>query len=93
MKNVNIFNESSAITMYYGFKHYDKLFSKSNYDNDINSKYILFIDAGHSKTSFILSQYKFNEFKVELVECLIDFGGRTFDNLIFISIPFIENEI
>ena len=30
-------------------------------------KNIIFIDAGHSKTSFILSQFKYNEFKEEIL--------------------------
>ena len=38
-------NESTAITMYYGISNYNNL----NYDK----KYIIFIDMGHSKTSFI----------------------------------------
>jgi len=42
-------------------------------------KNIIFIDAGHSKTSFILSQFKYNEFKVLDVMCLPYLGGRNFN--------------
>ena len=53
MKNINIYNESSAITMYYGYTKYNDLLK--NNQKEIN---ILFIDICHSKTSFILSNFK-----------------------------------
>ena len=84
MKNVNLFNESSAITMYYGYTKYKDIFLNKENKIDPNiEKNILFIDAGHSKTSFILSNFKYNEFKVEYVENLTNIGGRNFDNLLF----------
>ena len=83
MKDVNLFTESSAITMYYGYMKYKELFiDEQNKINHINQKNILFIDAGHSKTSFILSNFKYNEFKVEYVLCNPYFGGRNFNYLI-----------
>jgi len=84
MKNVNLFNESSAITMYYGYTKYKDIFLNKENKIDPNiEKNILFIDAGHSKTSFILSNFKYNEFKVEYVLCDDNLGGRNFDELIF----------
>ena len=82
MKDVNIFTESSAITMYYGYTKYKDIFI--NEENKImkNKKNILFIDIGHSKASFILSTFKYNEFKIEYVFNDYNFGGRNFDYLI-----------
>ena len=83
MKDVHLFTESSAITMYYGYMKYKDLFiDEQNKINQITQKNILFIDAGHSKTSFILSNFKYNEFKVEYVFCNPNLGGRNFDYLI-----------
>ncbi len=82
MKNVKIINESTAISMYYIYNQFNNLFElKENIYS--NTRYILFIDAGHSKTSFILSKFKYNEFKVEYVLCDDNLGGRNFDELIF----------
>ena len=84
MKNIKIINESSAITMYYGYTKYKDIFLNKENKIDPNiEKNILFIDAGHSKTSFILSKFKYNEFKVEYVLCDDNLGGRNFDELIF----------
>ena len=84
LKDVEIYNESSAITMYYGYTKYKDTFveQKNKVDPTIE-KYVLFIDSGYSKTSFILSKFKYNEFKVVYVDCLPNIGGRNFDNLIF----------
>ena len=83
MKNIKIINESSAITMYYGYTKYKDIFLNKEKKIDPNiEKNILFIDAGHSKTSFILSNFKYNEFKVEYVFCNPNLGGRNFDYLI-----------
>ena len=79
MKNVKIYNESSAITMYYGYTKYNDLFSFQNKNIEKN---VLFIDAGHSKTNFILSKFSNNKFSVEYVDCIIDLGGRNFDKLL-----------
>ena len=65
MKNINIYNESSAITMYYGYTN------------------VLFIDIGHSKTSFILSNFKYDEFKVVYVLNVPLIGGRNIDLLLY----------
>jgi len=81
--NVNIFNESSALTMYYGYTKYRDNFVKGK--NKVDStimKYILFIDSGHSKTSFILSKFNYNIFKVIYVLTLPFIGGRNFDEKI-----------
>ena len=78
MKNINIYNESSAITMYYGYTKYNYLFNKNQ--KEIN---VLFIDIGHSKTSFILSNFKNDEFKVVYVLNNPLIGGRNIDLLLY----------
>ena len=45
-------------------------------------KNIIFIDIGHSKTTFILSSFKHDEFNVIDVECLPYLGGRNIDFII-----------
>ena len=62
MKNIKIFDESLAITMYYGYTKYNEIFIGKQKEDIV--KNVLFIDIGHSKTSFILSIFKYNEFKV-----------------------------
>ena len=80
MKDVNIINESSAITMYYGYTKYRDNFVKQKTKVDTTiEKYILFIDSGYSKTSFILSYFKYNLFKVINVISIPNIGGRNFD--------------
>ena len=83
MKDVYIFNESSAITMFYGYTKYHEMFGEdSNLDKNYE-KYVLFIDIGHSKSSFILSKFKYNEFKVEKVLYNENLGGRNIDLMIY----------
>ena len=79
MENINIINESTAITMYYGYTKYNDLFKNNEKDNE---KHVIFIDSGHSKTSFIYSIFKKNEFQVKKVKVLPSIGGRNFDKLI-----------
>ena len=89
-KDFHLVNESSAITLYFGYKKYKEYFIRQNSENpnsaaiDPNiTKYILFIDAGHSKTSLIFSKLNYNLFKV-LDTLVIPFlGGRDFDDAIF----------
>ena len=83
LNNVKIYNESSAITMYYGYIKYKDLFViESNNISKTIFKYILFIDSGHSKTNFVLSKFKYNKFSVEYVESMSELGGRNFDELL-----------
>ena len=70
-----IISESTALTMYYGYLNYDEL--------DYDKKYILFIDSGHSKTSFVLSEFSKKEFAVKEVENIPFLGGRDFNKKIF----------
>ena len=83
-----LLNESSAITLYFGFKKYKEYFIRKNEGNSATIdptivKYILFVDAGHSKTSFVLSQLTCNLFTV-LDTAIIPFlGGRDFDEAIY----------
>ena len=60
--------------MYYGYTKYRDLF--------VQEKNILFIDIGYSKTSFILSYFKYNKFEVKYVKTYPKYGGRYFDNII-----------
>ena len=71
-----LINESTALTMYYGYFNYKEL-------NDDDKKYIIFIDIGHSKTSFILSEFTKKEFIVKNVVNIPFLGGRDFNNRIF----------
>ena len=89
-KDFHLVNESSAITLYFGYKKYKEYFLKQDSLNknaaaiDPNIiKYILFIDAGHSKTSFIFSRLNYNLFKVLDVIYIPFLGGRDFDEAIF----------
>jgi molecular chaperone DnaK (HSP70) len=89
-KDFHLVNESSAITLYFGYKKYKEYFIRKNAENPSAAaidpsitKYILFIDAGHSKTSLIFSRLNYNLFKV-LDTLVIPFlGGRDFDDAIF----------
>ena len=89
-KNYHLINESSAITLYFGYKKYKEYFIRQHSDNPNSAsidpniiKYILFIDAGHSKTSLIFSKLKYNLFTV-LDTLVIPFlGGRDLDDAIF----------
>ena len=75
LKDYSFINESTAMTMYYGLVNYKEL----NYDK----KYIIFIDIGHSKTSFILSEFTKKEFIVKNVVNIPFLGGRDFNKKIF----------
>ena len=89
-QNYHLINESSAITLYFGYKKYKEYFIRQHSDNPNSAsidpniiKYILFIDAGHSKTSLIFSKLKYNLFTV-LDTLVIPFlGGRDLDDAIF----------
>ena len=89
-KDFHLINESSAITLYFGYKKYKEYFIRKNSENPNAAaidpsitKYILFIDAGHSKTSLIFSKLNYNLFKVLDTLCLPFLGGRDFDDAIF----------
>ena len=88
--NVHIVNESTAITLYFGYKRYSEYFisqnvlgnNKASVDPTIE-KYVIFIDAGHSKTTFIFSKLVHNLFTVLSSMTIPFLGGRDFDNEIF----------
>ena len=80
IKIPHIINESTAITLYYGYNHYKSLFKDNS---SSNVKNVIFVDSGNSKTTFFLSQFKFNEFKVLYVKSIPFLGGRDFDEAIF----------
>ncbi len=83
MKKINIINESSAITMYYGYNKYRDMFvtNKTNVNKTIK-KNVIFIDIGYSKMNIIFSTFNYAEFKVEYVKSYPDLGGRNFNNKI-----------
>ena len=83
-----LINESSAITLYFGFKKYKEYFIKKNEGKSATIdptiiKYILFVDAGHSKTSFVLSKLTYNLFTVLDTITIPFLGGRDFDEAIY----------
>ena len=83
-----LINESSAITLYFGFKKYKEYFIKKNEGKSATIdptiiKYILFVDAGHSKTSFVLSKLTYNLFTVLDTTTIPFLGGRDFDEAIY----------
>ncbi len=80
INNIKIINESTAITMYYGYTKYKDMFvtGKVNVNSQIQ-KNIIFIDIGHSKTSFIYSTFTYDKFKVKKVKCIPFLGGRNFN--------------
>ena len=86
--DVYLLNESSAITLYFGYKKYNEYFVRKNkgkspiIDPTI-TKYILFVDAGHSKTSFIFSQLSSNLFSVLDSSTIPFLGGRDLDEAIY----------
>ena len=84
----HLLNESSAITLYFGFKKYKEYFIRKNEGNSgiidpTIVKYILFVDAGHSKTSFVLSKLTCNLFTVLDTSTIPFLGGRDFDEAIY----------
>ena len=84
----HLVNESSAITLYFGYKKYKEYFihktegTSATVDPTI-IKYILFIDAGHSKISFVLSKLTYNLFYVLDSYTVPFLGGRDLDDAIY----------
>lgn len=88
IENFNIINESTAITLYYGYNRYKSLFVEAEKNNQLvinpNAiKYVMFLDLGHSKASFILSEFRPKYFRVLNVETNPFLGGREMDKLVF----------
>ena len=90
--NFHLINDSTAITLYFGFKKFkDYFIVHSNTNNNSNAvsvnptitKYIIFIDSGHSKTTFVLSKLNYNLFTVLDSFTMPFFGGRDFDDEIY----------
>ena len=83
MEPFEIITESTAITLYYGYTKFKNIFEDNNGAINKNiKKYVIFIEAGHSKTTFVLSEFAFEEYKVLNVRCLLYLGGRDFDEKI-----------
>jgi molecular chaperone DnaK (HSP70) len=83
--NFSLINESSAITLYYGYNRYKDLFLEkgSTAINPNTSKYVMFLDMGHSKTTFFISEFRPQFFRVASCESNPFLGGREMDKLIF----------
>ena len=86
--DIHLVNESSAITLYFGYKKYKEYFIRKNQGNSATvdpsiTKYILFIDAGHSKVTFVLSKLAYNLFTVLDTQTIPFLGGRDFDLAIY----------
>ena len=82
-KDIYLINESTAITLYYGYSKYHDLFMTNKNLNSNITKYIIFIDIGHSKTSFILSKFNCSVFTVLKVHLIPFLGARDFDFRIY----------
>ena len=86
--DIHLVNESSAITLYFGYKKYKDYFIRKKEDKSATidpsiTKYILFIDAGHSKVTFVLSKLAYNLFTVLDTTTIPFLGGRDFDEAIY----------
>ena len=86
--DIHLVNESSAITLYFGYKKYKDYFIRKNDGKSATidpsiTKYILFIDAGHSKVTFVLSKLAYNLFTVLDTATIPFLGGRDFDEAIY----------
>ena len=86
--DIHLVNESSAITLYFGYKKYKDYFIRKNEGKSATIdpsiiKYILFIDAGHSKVTFVLSKLAYNLFTVLDTATIPFLGGRDFDEAIY----------
>lgn len=78
--------ESIALTHYYGYNKWKDLFP--SLDNIAKSKmtrdqFVIFVDAGEASTSFILTQYTDETYRVTHQKTLPFFGGRDLDEAIF----------
>ena len=91
-KDFHLINDSTAITLYFGYKKFRDYFITNTNVNKVKSaatidptitKHIIFIDAGHSKTTFVLSKLNFNLFTVLDSVSLPFLGGRNFDEEIY----------
>ena len=55
MEPFEIITELTAITLYYGYTKFKNIFEDNNGAINKNiKKSVIFIDAGHSKTTFVL---------------------------------------
>ena len=86
--DIHLVNESSAITLYFGYKKYKDYFIRKKEDKSATidpsiTKYILFNDAGHSKVTFVLSKLAYNLFTVLDTTTIPFLGGRDFDEAIY----------
>ncbi len=83
-----IINESTAISLYYYYTNHKNMFGR----NKKNVENIIFVDFGYSKLSLILTEFKYDEFKIKNVQTDEFFGGRDFNKKIFDYIKMKESE-
>lgn len=76
LKEISFLNESSALTLFYGFDRRKEL-SHLN-----ESKIVCFVDIGHSKSTITFSSFIKEEFKVLYVASNRNFGARNLDTSI-----------
>lgn len=80
LKETILLNESSAITLYYGFDRRKELYNLKE------SRIVCFVDIGHSKSTVTFSSFIKDEFKVLYVSNNRNFGARNFDMSILLMI-------
>ena len=68
--------ESVAYTIYYGYTKSGDLFINSP------KRYVLLVDIGHSKTTYILAKYEEKKYEIMDLE-IYQFGGRDIDDLLY----------
>ncbi len=68
--------ESVAYTIYYGYTKSGDLFTSSPI------RFVLLVDVGHSKTTYILAKYEEKKYQIMDFE-QYQFGGRDVDNLLY----------
>ena len=88
IKEPNLINESTAISLSYYYTNYRGMFGK----NKKNIENIIFVDFGYSKLNLILTQFKYNEFIIKKVETDEFLGGRDFNQKIFEDIKIKESK-
>lgn len=76
-REVFLLNESSAITLFYGFNRRKEL--ASTVKSEKNPRQVCFVDIGNSKTTIIFSSFTANNFKVESVTTERFLGARNMD--------------
>lgn len=86
IKDPILIPESIALSHYYGYNKWKDLFpSLENMEKSQMTKdqFVIFVDVGEAKTSFILTQYTDKTYKVTHQKSIPFFGGRDLDEALF----------